>query len=83
MTDRRPRRKPAPACSCDPQLLGEIKGKLELIHEGQKEHGKQLTSMDARLRTQENKGAIAGAVGGALMALGVSFANWWLKGGKS
>lgn len=80
MTDRRPRRKPAAACSCDPQLLGEIKGKLDMIHEGQKTHGQQLEGLDARIRSQENKGAIAGAVGGLLVALGVSIASGWIKG---
>jgi len=69
-----------PGCQYDPQLSGEIKGKLDMIHEGVKGHAARLDGLDARLRSVENKGAVAGAVAGLLMAVGVNLAGWWLKG---
>jgi hypothetical protein len=77
-----PRRRRASSCTgCNNQLLlGEIKGTVTAVLENQKTQGAQLTSMDSRLRSVENKGAIAGAVSGLLMAVGVNLAGWWLKG---
>lgn len=61
-----------PGCQVDPQTLGEIKGKLDMIREAQTDHGKKLDALDGRLRTVENKSATfsagMGAVAGLLMA---------------
>ncbi len=77
------RRKAAPACQgCqfDPMAAGRIEGRLEAVLKNQEEDRKTLKAMDARLRHVENRSAIAGAVGGALMAIGVNFAGWMLRG---
>lgn len=79
MTPRPPStRRRAATCGCDPQLLGEINGKLTMVIDAQKEHGETVRAMDTRLRSVENRSAIAGAVGGMLMALGVQFTGWLL-----
>lgn len=76
------RRRQTPSCpGCNNELLlGEIKGTVNAVLETQKAHGGKLDAMDSRLRNVENKGAIAGAVSGLLMAVGVNLAGWWLKG---
>jgi hypothetical protein len=51
--------------------VGEIKGKLDMIHEAQREHGQKLESFDARLRAVETKGALAGAAAAVFMTLGL------------
>jgi hypothetical protein len=53
-------------------LLGEIKGKVDLMLEGQNGTNSRLDGIDNRLRTVENRAAIHGAVGGGIMAVGVS-----------
>jgi len=50
------------------------------VLKNQEEDRKTLKAMDARLRHVENRSAIAGAVGGALMAIGVNIAGWVLRG---
>ena len=81
MSEPRRRRAPGPSCpGCNEQLLGEIKGTLDMVRETQATHGQKLDTMDGRLRAVENKGAIAGAVSGLLMAVGVNLAGWFLKG---
>lgn len=51
-------------------LLGEIKGKLDLVITGQGQTNKRLDSMDERLRTVEKKAAVNGAITGGLVAIG-------------
>lgn len=81
MSEPRRRRAQGASCpGCNEQLLGEIKGTLDMVRQTQQTHGTKLDNMDARLRHVENKGAIAGAVGGLLMAVGVNLAGWFLKG---
>jgi len=81
MTEPRRRKPTAPTCGCDPQLLGEIKGKLDMIHEGQQAHATQLNAMDGRLRSVETKGALAGAAAAMFMTLGLDLlkAKWFGK----
>ena len=75
----RPKRQPAPTscpgCQVDPQTLGEIKGKLDMIHETQQSHGQKLDAMDTRLRKVETRTAVTssglGAAAGLLMSIGV------------
>jgi hypothetical protein len=61
--------------------VGEIKGKLDMIHEAQREHGQKLESFDARLRSVETKGALAGAAAAVFMTLGLDIlkAKWFGK----
>lgn len=66
-------------CQVDPLLAGEIKGKLDLVIAGNAATNARLDGLDARLRHVENRSAIAGAVGGALMAVGVNVAAWFLR----
>lgn len=74
MTSPRPRR--APACpGCNELLLGEIKGTLDMVRQDQQRHGAKLEALDGRLRSVENRSAVAGAVGGALMAVGINLAG--------
>lgn len=65
------------------RLLGEIKGKLDLVIDGQAEHKdtleKKFDSLDARLRKVENKAALNGAVAGGLISVGMALAIEKLK----
>lgn len=53
-------------------LLGEIKGKLDLVISGLGNQGQQLSSIDTRLRKVETKAALNGAVSGGLVSVGVA-----------
>jgi rhamnogalacturonyl hydrolase YesR len=53
------------------QLLGEMNGTLKAIAKTQQEHGAKIDSLDARLRTQENRSAVAGAVAALMVTLGI------------
>ena len=73
----RSRRQPAPAplcsgCQVDPQALGQVQGKLDLLIDGQKAHGAKLEAMDGRLRKVETRTAVTssglGAAAGLIMA---------------
>jgi hypothetical protein len=67
------RRRSTPAsCTCDPQLLGEIKGKQDMILESLGRVEKRQESHDARLRKVETHSAITGAIGGLMGAIGVN-----------
>ena len=48
------RRKTAacPGCQLDPMLLGEIRGKLDLIHDGQKSQGAKLDALEKKYDAQ-------------------------------
>lgn len=52
-------------------LLGEIKGKLDLVITNQQIQGRQLSGLDTRLRKVESKAAVGGALMGALVSVGV------------
>lgn len=64
-------------CSVNPQDLGEIKGKLDMVLDNQKVHGTRLEAMDGRLRKVETKTAVVssglGAAAGLTMAICVEF----------
>ena len=81
MTRRRSRT--ATPCSCDPQLLGEIKGKQDMILDQIKSQSETIRGVDARLRTQENRGAVFGTLGGMIMAIVVQLASLRLRGGHN
>ncbi len=53
-------------------LLGEIKGKVDLIIANQETQGVKINSIDTRLRRVEKKAAVDGAVTGALASVGIS-----------
>jgi len=76
------RRAQAPAScpgGCSQQLLGEMKGKLDMIHETQKAHGAKLDALDTRLRKTENRTAVMGAAAGLCMAVCVEFVKSILR----
>lgn len=52
-------------------MLGRVQGTLEQVVATQEVHSKMLQGVDDRLRTVEQKTAVAGAVGGGLAALAV------------
>lgn len=54
------------------QLLGEIKGKLDLVILNQGEANKKLDVMDGRLRRVETRSAITGAASGGLVSVGIA-----------
>jgi hypothetical protein len=61
-------------------LLGEIKGKLDLMISSQSETNERLDKMDSRLRKVETKSAINGAISGGLVSVGVAL---MIEKGKS
>jgi hypothetical protein len=61
-------------------LLGEIKGKLDLMISNQSETNERLDKMDNRLRKVETKSAINGAISGGLVSVGVAL---MIEKGKS
>lgn len=60
-------------------LLGEIKGKLDSLHDTVKGVSSQVTGLDERLRTVERKATLHGAVSGGVVAIGISLAIEALK----
>ena len=52
-------------------LLGEIKGKLDLVISNQDAQGTKLDGLDNRLRRVETKAASYGAVAGGLVSVGI------------
>jgi len=81
MTRRRVVPFPRPICQegCGDQLLGEMKGKLDMIHEAQISHGAKLDALDGRLRRTENRTAVMGATAGLCMAVCVEFVKGILR----
>jgi len=80
MTDPRRRRPASPCPGCNNELLlGEIKGTVSQIVKTQEAHGAKLDALDGRLRSQENRGAIAGAVAAILVAVGIDVLKARLK----
>ncbi len=53
-------------------ILGEIKGKLDLVIENQKTQGTMIQGIDRRLQRVEKKAAVDGALTGALASIGIS-----------
>lgn len=53
-------------------LLGEIKGKVDLVIDGQTSTNERLDGLDQRLRHVETKAAMNGAVSGGLVAVGMA-----------
>lgn len=58
--------------SDEERLLGEIKGKLDMVIANQETHGAKLDSMDGRLHKVEAKSAAFGAGAGALVSVGLA-----------
>ena len=54
------------------RLLGEIKGKLDMVITNQQEHGAKIESIDNRLHRVESKSAMLGAGAGALVSVGLA-----------
>lgn len=65
------------------RLLGEIKGKLDLVIDGQAEQRAtfetKLDGLDERLRKVENKAALNGAISGGIISIGMAIAIEKLK----
>ncbi len=53
-------------------MLGEIKGKLDMVVEGQERLDKKLDKFDTRVGRVERSAAKQGMVTGAIAALGIS-----------
>lgn len=53
-------------------LLGEIKGKLDLVIGNQDAHATKLDGLDTRLRKVETRAAVGGALSGGLVSVGVA-----------
>lgn len=53
----------------DTRLLGEVKGKVDIILD-------RLEEMDRRLRVVEQRAAIVGAAGGAIVAIASQLILW-------
>lgn len=53
-------------------LLGEIKGKLDLVIGNQTAHASKLDGLDTRLRKVETRAAVGGALSGGLVSVGVA-----------
>ncbi len=53
-------------------LLGEIKGKLDMVIENQNQHGTKIDGIDNRLGNVEIKAARNGMITGGIAAIGVS-----------
>lgn len=53
-------------------LLGEIKGKLDLVIANQDAQGTKLDGLDTRLRKVETRAALNGALSGGLVSVGVA-----------
>lgn len=60
-------------------LLGEIKGKLDLVIDGTERTNHRLDSIDGRLRHVERKAALNGAVAGSIVSVGMAIAIEKLK----
>lgn len=69
-------------------LLGELKGSVAGMHSEQAEQRALLQSIDARLRTQEQRAAAAGALSGGVISVGMALLiegvkGWMHRGGPS
>ncbi|SDX88855.1 hypothetical protein [Nitrosomonas halophila] len=53
-------------------LLGEIKGKLDLVIKNQNQTKDMIGSLDGRVRKIERHSAMTGAVSGGLVSVGVA-----------
>lgn len=60
-------------------LLGEIKGIVQGLKDGQDIQAKKLDAMDTRLRNVEQKAAVIGATSGAVMSVGIALVVEGLK----
>lgn len=68
-------------------LLGEIKGLVQSLKDGQDLTNSRLDRMDERLRTVEQRAALNGAVSGGVMGVGMaliveSVRSWMRISGK-
>lgn len=61
------------------RLLGEIKGIVEGLRDGQVATNVRLDRMDDRLRVVEQRAAAVGAVSGGVMAVGIALVIEALK----
>lgn len=54
------------------RLLGEIKGRLDMVIANQETQGAKIDGMNSRLHRVENKSAMLGAGAGALVSVGLA-----------
>lgn len=64
---------------CNPTLIGELKGKLDLVLVGQETQTKKLDALDSRIRHVENRSAIMGAAGALIVAIGLEIGRIFLR----
>lgn len=66
-------------------MLGEIRGIVQGLRDGQAAQNAQIKAIDDRLRAVEQKAAVIGAASGGVMALGtaaiVEGIKYWLSRG--
>lgn len=53
-------------------LLGEIRGIVASLQEGQRANTVAISTIDGRLRTVEQKAAVAGALSGGVVSIGMA-----------
>ncbi|WP_028498388.1 hypothetical protein [Microvirgula aerodenitrificans] len=61
------------------RALGRIEGKLDMIVSSQAGQAERLDAMDGRLRHVEQQAARAGAISGAIVAVGTALATELVK----
>lgn len=60
-------------------MLGEISGKLDGVTEHLKRQDDRMETIDGRLRTVEQRAAVAGAISGGAMSVGLALVIEGLK----
>ncbi len=60
-------------------MLGEISGKLDGVTEHLKRQDTRMETIDGRLRTVEQRAAVAGAISGGAMSVGLALVIEGLK----
>ena len=60
-------------------MLGEISGKLDGVREHLQRQDDRMETIDGRLRTVEQRAAVAGAISGGAMSVGLALVIEGLK----
>ncbi len=53
-------------------MLGELRGKMDMVISNQQRHDDRFDAIDGRLRKVETKSALTGALSGGLVSVGVA-----------
>jgi hypothetical protein len=61
------------------KALGRLEGKMDAVLSLQEAHGAKIDALDTRLRSVENRSAIAGAAAALMVTLGLDLVRWKLK----